>query len=380
MTMEMEMEMTKPFILHVDDEPDDLRGWIDEVRSQSRVQIEVCHPDDVTEQNLRNASLVLVDFKIERWERRENAGVLALKPSNGLALLSVLQEAAYALDKERPRAFSLFTAVVKDVARGLVPQPHIVARAHNLEWVFSKTTPNVVIRAQRAAELAEAVRSLPRPWPGDSSRHASDALKKWLMIPPEVSWAEAAWDAVVRCRPPMHEFAEHTHGIGVLRWALHRVWPYPTFLLDDAHVAARLRVDLESLRTQLESNQKLSDLLAPVQYRGPLANFSGRRWWRAGLESIIFDLASSDPASTALFHSQLIEKAPGLKVFKSGLLFPVIDEVFNVKSSLAAADQVVEVVPDDWPPFADSAWALKSDLDVHAELAAVAVRDEDEDR
>lgn len=369
----------KPFILHVDDEPDDLRGWLNEVRSQARVQIEACHPDDVTEESLRRASLVLVDFRIERWARRENVGVLALKPSNGLALLSVLQEAVYELDKESPRAFALFTAVVKDVARGLVPQPHIVARAHNLEWVFNKTAPDIVVRAARAAELAETVCLLPRPWPGDSPEHAADALKKWLTIPAEAPWRDAAWEAVVRCRPPMHEFAEHTHGIGVLRWALHRVWPYPTFLLDDAHVAARLRVELASLRTQLESNERLRDLLAPARYRGPLETFAGRRWWRAGLESIIFDLASKDPASTAVLHSQLNTIAPELRVCGSGMVFPVIDEMFNVKEDLATADQVVEVVPDDWPPFADAAWALKRDLNEHAGLAAIAVRDQNEE-
>lgn len=365
-----------PFVLHVDDDPDELRGWEDEIRSQDRVQLEVCHPQDVMEESLRRASLVLVDFKLDRWPQREKAGALALKPTNGIALLSVLQEAVYDLDKDSPRAFAIYTAVVRDVARGLVPQPHIVARAHNLEWVFDKTGADIALRARRVAELAETVDSLPRPWPGDSPEHASGALQKWLAIPDDAAWKNAAWEAVERCHPPMHEFAEHTHGIGVLRWALHRIWPYPTFLLDDAHLAARLRVELASLRAQLEASEQLRSLLAPALYRGPLDTFVGRRWWRAGLESIIFDLASEDPSSIVLLHDQLSKLASGLKACGFGMAFPVIDENFNVKDFLAAADQVVEVVPDDWPPFADTAWALKSDLDSHPDLAAIALSNE----
>ena len=363
----------RPFVLHVDDEPDDLRAWQTEVQSQSRVDLEICHPDEVTAESLRRASLVLVDFKIERWAGRDNVPSMALKPPNGIALLSVLQEAAHELDSEIPRAFALFTAVMTEVARGLVPQSHIVARAHNLEWVFDKTASDIGMRARQVAELAESVCLLPRHWPGDSQEEASEALKKWLSLPLDATWGEAAWDDVLRCHPPMHAFAEHTHGIGVLRWALHRVWPYPTFLLDDAHVAARMRLDLQSFRTQFEKDVHLRSLLTPVQYCGPLKTMVGMRWWRAGIESLIFNLAQDDPASVRALHEQLNYIAPDLRMCESGMEFPVLDENFNTKDTLGTADQVIEVVPDDWPPFADTAWALKVDRDLHADLAAIAV-------
>ncbi len=362
----------RPFVLHVDDAPDDLSAWVDEVRGQGRVAIEAWHPDDVTEEHLRRASLVLVDFRIEDWARRDNAGALALKPTNGLALLSVLQEAAYDLDKDTPRAFALFTAVVRDVARGLVPQPYIVARAHNLEWVFDKTGGSLSERATRVAELAEAIRRLPTPWPGETAEQPAAALRAWLCMP-DAPWSEIAWEGVVRCHPPMHEFAEHTHGIGVLRWALHRIWPYPTFLLDDAHLAARLRIDLASLRSEFATNARLQAALAPAVYEGPLSEFLGRRWWRAAIESIVFDLASADPANISILHDHLKSLAPGLGLLGTGVVFPVLDATFSTQERLASADDVVEVVPDDWPPFADPAWALKTETDAHMELAAVAL-------
>jgi hypothetical protein len=365
---------TSPLVLHVDDEPDDLRLWQGIVESQGRVRLEVCHPDDVTHEDLRDASLVLIDFKIEHWEQRDNIGALALRPTNGLALSSVLQEAAYDLDKDRPRAFALFTAVVKDVARGLVPQPHIVARAHNLEWVFDKASSDPEARASRVADLAEAVRALPQPWPGDSSEHASQTLKAWLKFPSECEWHAAAWDGVLRCHPPIHEFAEHTHGIGVLRWALHRVWPYPTFLLSDVHLAARLRVELPSLSAELESNEELRRLFTDSQYTGPLASFVGRRWWRAAVEDLVFRLASTDPSNLETLHGQLVKIAPDLKVCEPQTVFPLLDQDFNFSDRLGSEDEVIEVIPDDWPPYADQAWALKADVEEHADLAAIAVR------
>lgn len=83
---------SKPFVLHVDDEPGDFKTWKEEVTSQGRVEIEVCHPQDITEAILKKASLLLVDFRIEQWPERANAPALALRPSNGLAVLSTLQQ------------------------------------------------------------------------------------------------------------------------------------------------------------------------------------------------------------------------------------------------------------------------------------------------
>ena len=262
---------TKTFVLHVDDEPDDLEPWKDEVTSQGSVDIEVCHPQDITEASLKKASLVLVDFRIEKWVERANAPALALRPPNGLAVLATLQEKAQELDPRRARAYALYTAVIQDVARELVHQPHIVARAHNLEWIFEKngTKNPIENRAQRVAELAAAVESLPKDWPGEAAASATEALHTWLTLPRDAPWIEAATREIRRCRPPIHEFAEHTNGIGVVRWALHKILPYPTFLLDDAHFAARLRVSLKSLHAVADSGSPAKRQVTAPQWQDP---------------------------------------------------------------------------------------------------------------
>ena len=220
----MKTTTTRPFVLHVDDEPDDLRTWQEEIQRQGLLDLEVCHPQEIAEASLRNASLVLVDFRIRHWPERANASALALRPPNGLAVLTTLQETADELDATRARAYALYTAAIQDVARELVHQPHIVARAHNLDWVFEKNRAEDPIegRAGRVAALAEAVAALPKDWPGEESSTATAALHAWLGLRQDVSWSDAAARAVRRRRPPIHEFAEHTLGMGVVRWALTR--------------------------------------------------------------------------------------------------------------------------------------------------------------
>jgi hypothetical protein len=371
---------TKPFVLHVDDEPDDLRPWRDEVTSQGMIDIEVCHPQDITESSLKNASLVLVDFKIEKWPERANASALALRPPNGLAVLATLQEKAQELDTsedvKRSRAYTLYTAVIQDVARELVHQPHIVARAHNLEWIFEKTGANNPIeeRARRVAELAGAVEKLPQVWPGDSGSDATEALHAWLALSKDAPWLEAATREIRRCRPPIHEFAEHTYGIGVVRWALHKILPYPTFLLDEAHLAARLRVSLDSLRETVDS-PGFKAFFDSALYQGQLAAFLGRRWWRAGIENAIFDATAASPGDLGVLHEVLREKIPTIVAMQAPRLFPVLGKQFRTRDILATEGEVVEVRPDDWPPFADEAWAIRAELEDVPELKAVAVED-----
>lgn len=367
----------KPFVLHVDDEPDLLTPWKEEVISQGRIEIEVCHPQDITEASLKKASLLLVDFKIEHWTERANAPALALRPPNGLAVLATLQEKAHELDPKKARAYTLYTAVIQDVARELVHQPHIVARAHNLEWIFEKNGAEnpIAERARRVAELAAAVESLPQDWPGEAAASATEALHKWLALPKDVPWVEAATREIRRCRPPIHEFAEHTHGIGVVRWALHKILPYPTFLLDEAHLAARLRVSLKSLRAVADSAE-FKAVFGNAPYQGQLSSFLGRRWWRAGVEHAIFEATADSPGDLSVLHKALEEKVAGIEKQEAPRLFPVLGKQFKTKDDLATEDAVIEVRPDDWPPFADEAWALRADLEDAPELKAVAVEDE----
>lgn len=365
---------SRPLVLHVDDEPDDLRSWNDEVKAQDLFDLDICHPQDVVDVSLQKAALILVDFKIENWPQRTNTSALALRPPNGLAVLATLQETAFELAPRRARAFALYTAVIADVARELVRQPHIVARAHNLEWVFEKSGNSnpIADRARRVAELANAVNALPLEWPGENPSSATTALHSWLELSPSVPWFDAAARAIRTCRPPIHEFAEHTAGMGVLRWILHKILPYPTFLLDDAHLAARLRVSLASLRAVARSRD-FAKVFGSAEYRGQLSSFSGQRWWRAGIEHALFEATIDKPNDLTFLHEVLKRTISGLDFKAIPRLFPVLGPQFITQPELASEQDIVEVRPDDWPAFADEAWARRADLEDAPELKAVTV-------
>jgi hypothetical protein len=81
--------------------------------------------------------------------------------------------------------------------------------------------------------------------------------------------------------------AETSNGMAIIRWLLHEVLPFPSFLLDERYVAARLRIEPESLRTILVAKKpaRIRRELEPFEYLGLLHDFSGRRWWRAGIDS-----------------------------------------------------------------------------------------------
>jgi hypothetical protein len=368
------MAQQKPFVLHVDDMPDELGSWRSEVAEQGVLELIVRRPSEVTDHELRQANLVLVDFKLTEWPERDNGLPLALRPVNGLALLSVLQEAALEIDPAKSRAFALYTSVLGDVARGLPQQPHLVARAHNLEWVFEKNSPRATVEAiaRRVAELARAVDALPQKWPS-TSEAAESTIRDWLGISLDATWFDAAWEGVVQCQPPLHSFAEHTLGIGVVRWLLQKVLPYPTFLLDEAHFAARLRVPLASFRSAVNESE-FTSLFGDSEYKGQLGTIQGRRWWRAGLEAAIFNITQSAPGSLAALRAGLNSAVPSLKVVEKGRLFVVLDNEFRPSEALASESEgVSEVRPDDWPPFADEAWARNSDIAEWPGLKAVKV-------
>src|SRR4051812_43823989 len=119
-------------VLIVDDQPDSvaplkLQAGVDEFL------IRYCH--DVTADDLEDADLVLVDYRLDEWPERDNLDAIAVKPLNGLALASVLRTHALA-HRSRPTAFALHAADLTELSAGVPTdaREQIIARLHNLEW------------------------------------------------------------------------------------------------------------------------------------------------------------------------------------------------------------------------------------------------------
>ena len=372
----------RPRVLVIDDKSDDERVRVGELDRQ--VDASVQHPQDVTEYDLQSADLVLVDYILDDWPERDNASSIALKPLNGLALAAVLREQAHkGATARQPTAFALRSAHLDELPGDLPPQEreHAFARAHDLEWVFPKDQASWGVPVvQQIVSLAHAVQRLPLEWPQDSSERTWGIVQKLLALPPEEPWMARAEEDVEACHPPLHGLSRASHGLAFLRWLLHVVLPYPCFLWDAHHLAARLRVTYESLSSALSEDNDLTRLLEPFRYEGILSDFLGPRWWRSGAEAFVWQLTDGDPFDVRGIPSVLASKT-SVELRSTEYVQPVVcvDHNHVPLPTLSRIEDAVRIQPDDWPPYADQAWTTIELANQDPSLGALVIS-EDKDR
>lgn len=371
----------RPRVLVIDDQPDEVRHLQVDLRDQLTVSI--VHPEDVQTEALAGIDLFLVDYKLEEWADLDRVEVATRKPLNGVAVTGVLRSHAPTEGESgEPRAFALHSGRLEGLSEGLPAERRepVLARALNLEWVFAKGQEYEGVPLPRQiASLAFAVQALPVSWPRGDLKKVKRLTAKFLGLEVKDSWAELAWADVERCHPPIHELSEHSHGLAFLRWLLHRILPYPTFLWDSHHLAARLRVTHESLVKALEKANRLTEALDPFRYVGQLSGFVGARWWRAGIERFLWELTDGYSFDEKVIQEQL-RRSTGRRLQVLGLTQPIValDSNYDVLGFREAMNSV-RIQPDDWPAYADDAWTTlelaSSDLSLKSKVIS-----EDRDR
>jgi CheY-like chemotaxis protein len=344
-------QAARPTVLIVDDNPDELRPLENDLRRQ--VNVETVDPAEVTQQKLSAADLVLVDLILEDWIARGTPGPLANRPRDGLAVTIVLRSHATARKNPPVKAFAILSGRLDEVSPALPRElrEHALARLNNLEWVFEKADAGDL--PDRIRSLAHAVQELPKTWP----LKKAGTLKKVIGMNPDVPWAQRAWQDVEECHPPVHELAEESHGLAVLRWLLHRILPYPCFLWDMYALAARLRVSRKSLNDELGRNKSLRRLLSQFQFKGILSDFLGPRWWRSGVENFVWEITDGAPSDSESIQKYLFRRTRA-RLQPANDPHPVVclDDRLRPMETFYGPEQAVRIQPDDWPPFADQAW------------------------
>ncbi|MEM9368760.1 MAG: hypothetical protein AAGD07_22445 [Planctomycetota bacterium] len=358
--------MQKPCVVFVDDEIETLKPLADCVRDAGIAGCTVESPADIDTEMLVAADLVVVDYTLEKWPSMVDEDEISRKPLNGIALSAVLREHSRANGTEAPTAFALITGKPNSVSS--IPgerRPHVVARLSNLEWFFEKqasTEDNV----RRIASLASAVHNLPRNL-NEGPIDVGELLE--ILGAGAADLSDRYREAIERCRPPIHHLSEHSGGLAVIRWLLHRIIPHTCFLVDSLNLAARLRVTSESLLAQLQAETEFSKQLSVYRYGGPLNDFGGDRWWRGGIEQWIWELTEGNSANAEAVLAELRKLGADL-LEPVGIVRPVLTlgENLEVEATFSARDDVEPVQLDDWPSYAEPAYMRKLLLSEHEEL------------
>ena len=364
------MKSPRARILIVDDHLDEQRALA--VLLRRHALAEVVHPQAVALRDVTTADLVLVDYRLDNWAERDTSPALSLRPINGIALAAVLRAHCETPDRA-PTGFAIHSGHLPELTGGLPPEhrEHLIARGRNLEWAFPKVqTVDGVSLVDQIVALSRAIRALPRSWPAGAA-HTRSLAARLLALTPTAAWSEQAWDDVESCHPPLHEISQRSHGLAFLRWLLHWVLPYPTFLYDTYRLAARLRVSPAALRHRLEASDRLNSVFGSYRYNGVLAGFLGQRWWKAGIETFLW----KESRGNAFAPETLRPLLRRFGLHSSGLKDPVVcvDEHFTPLRDLQEAAAAIRIQPDDWPPYADQAWTTLELAKATPALAALAL-------
>lgn len=347
-------------ILVIDDEPAKAETLLVRLEQEPGIHANAVTPEQLSSRDLSDVDVVAVDQYLKTWPTRDRQPV-GLRPADGIALAAVLRGHLDAHRPSNPAAIVLQTGAITDLAKGLpeATRESLLASQHGLEWVLPIEDTKF---ASRLSMLATASSELN----GTRLRDA-ESLAAWLGLKGS-PWRGLALEQVTACRPPLHTLADMTHGRSLLRWFLHRVLPYPTFLLSDVHAAVALRLTPSEFGQIASGTSDLADRIGECRYLGQLSSFLGRRWWRAGLRTLIDDVTDGWVEPAALARSY--EALHGAPVIVLPLTRPVvaIDADEQALETPVDASQAERLLPDGWPPFADEPWASRVALDEDDDL------------
>ncbi len=366
----------RPVILVVDDEPDKLRSSL-KLAWENQARVTVRHPSDIEDNDLEQAHLILMDYRLDLWPERDTQPT-AFYVRTGMALATILREATDEIKPDRFTAVALYTAHLHE-ASGRIRPPisrHVVARLNNLEWVFEKTDEK---RFDQIVLMARAAQHLDSYWPADSD--ASEARARELLnIDAEVEWFARSWREVRECQPPIYQLATSagghrvtgsSHGAFFFRWLLQHIFPYPCFLWDVNWVAARLRIQVNDLERLIASDCILARDLDQLRYTGLLAEFLGPRWWRTAIEDYVWKVGGQSSGHFGEFEDRLREKAgEHLEMVVPRDPVVCLDKDFQ-PNGVASPQDAIRLRPDYWPPFADAAWMRIETVREDHELSAM---------
>ncbi len=359
-------------IVAIDDSEEDLRPSVPD-----DFELEVIDPGDeqlptLLADAIGKASLILLDQKfnpepqplsltaadgasfvshLRAWSRQH---------ASGLAPVVLFTNDSEAFENEIP-------AVGASVALkgSFVGREFQIAPALDVEWVQYKAEDGV---KERISGLANASIQAEEKIGNDGASLAD--LELFLCLPEDAVWSESAQEGLRNSRPPISQKADGTSkSCGpsqVIRWMCHRALPFPGLFFSDLYAAWALGLDVDTFREMTYLNVETEWLqdLQEAEYCGPLNEFLGRRWWRAGIDYLVWKLDQEAVAQNDRLQA-LKKLALGLEVnnLTSSSTHVVVWSPDLLEEDVASIEEAAQLHPPGWPAEALDPWILKDDLE-----------------
>jgi hypothetical protein len=374
--------MSKPWVLSIDDDEEEVTPNVD----PKQFELVVVSPEDEDLSgkllsHLEKASLILLDQKFNT-----QPAPLSLIAPDGASFVSHLRSWARSTDKFLP-PIVLFTndseafrheipaiGAALPLNGSFVGREHLLAPALDVEWIQHKAEDSTKTRIEQLIWASVAVHQAA----GNDGASLKD-IEKLLVLPKGVKWIDRAQEEIRNARPPVNQTEtgapEEPRGSSyIVRWLCHRALPFPGLFLSDLYAAWAIGISLKKFRAIADCKPDTEWLLAlsGAKYVGPLDEFLGRRWWRAGIDHMVYML---DSAST--------KQRPRKDVFSTFVPHVKIEEIRPpsshvvtwtpgfTESKIEPLEKSVQLRPPGWPAEALEPWVAKSDIENDEVLQAM---------
>ena len=327
---------------------------------------------------LRGINIVLMDYDLHEEDSVSSA------PIDGIELLERFRAAIRTLQLAGSSIplLTIYTGKYDKLVKELNCRsaPFLVARRANVDWVFAKGI------ARKGMEVtARRLKSILSGFELDLSQYGTDDEKplfSFLALPRDLPWTDLAKEQVRDARPPIQTMRSGIDRATLMTWLLQVALPIPGCFVSLEWAAVRLRISPEELATAVqekaESNFSIS--LDKCRYEGPLADFYPVRYWKAGIDHLIWKLTQGrSPTNTDVrkkLTKEIGERIPPLNEEAPVLL--VSPDTFEQTGQIADIKDAVQIQLDLWPAGVEFPWIEISKVKNDRELRAIVVSEDRE--
>ena len=356
-------------------------------------------PDELGEDStvlmkvLRGIHVVLMDYDLHEEDSTSSA------PIDGIEMLERFRAAIRALQKggDSIPLLTIYTGKYDKLVEELncPSASYLVARRANVDWVFAKgstpegSTPEGSTPEGSTPEgtklttsrLNAMLSAFERDF-GQPGTDVEDLLFSFLALPKGLPWTDLAKEKVRDARPPTQIMHSGVDRATLMRWLLQVALPTPGCFVGLDWTAVRLCISPEKLvdAVQEYTDSNFSKSLDECRYEGPLADFYPVRYWKAGIDHLIWELTQGRSPTNADVRENLTEaigkKIPALKEEAPVLL--VSPSTFEQTNQIADMNDAVQIQPDIWPAEVELPWVRLSEVENDSKLRAIVVSEDRE--